>query len=114
MKAVKIILIILLTPIIIAGFAYLAYEPEDYCREAEFTKKTYEELSSELGMTYSQYMSLGQMKQLRLLKENLEYTKMKVAYEMNNESEALCIAYMGMSKFNRFEIDVYSGNYFDD
>jgi len=114
MKAVKIILIILLIPLTIAGLAYLAYKPEDYCRKAEFTKETYEELSSELGMTYSQYMSLGQMKQLRLLKENLEYTKMKVAYEMNIEAEQLCIAYMGISKYERFEIDVYSGKYFDD
>jgi len=114
MKALKIILVILLTPMIIAGLAYLAYEPEDYCRKAEFTKKKYEELSSELGMNYSQYMALGQMSQLRLLKENLDYTQMKVAYEMNIESEQLCIAYMGISKYERFEIDVYSGKYFDD
>ena len=114
MKALKIILIILLTPIIIAGFAYRAYEPEDYCRKAEFTKKKYEELYSELGMNYSQYMALGQMKQLKLLKENLDYTQMKVVYEMNIESEQLCIAYMGVSKYDRFKIDVYSGNYFDD
>ncbi|MDC3329894.1 hypothetical protein OAV56_02690 [Flavobacteriaceae bacterium] len=114
MKAVKILLYILLTPMIIAGLAYLAYEPEDYCKKAEFTKKKYEELSSELGMNYSQYMNLGQMSQLRLLKENIDYTQMKVAYEMNIESEQMCIAYMGMSKFNRFKIDVYSGNYFED
>ena len=114
MKALKIILIILLTPIIIAGFAYLVYEPEDYCFNAEFTKKMYEELSSKTGMTYSQYMSLGQTKQLRMLRESQDYTFMKVVYEMNIEAEQLCIAYMGMSKFNRFEIDVFSGNYFDD
>jgi len=114
MKAVKILLIILLTPIIIVGFAYLAYEPEDYCFKAEFTKKKYQELSSKVGMTYSQYMSLGQTEQLRMLKENQDYTFMKVSYEMNIEAEQLCIAYMGKSKYERFEIDVYSGNYFDD
>lgn len=114
MKVVKVILIILLSPMIIAGLAYLAYEPEDYCKKAEFTKKRYEELSSELGMNYNQYMSLGQMKQLKLLRENLDYTQMKVAYEMNIESEVLCISYRGISKFERFKIDVYSGNYFDN
>ena len=114
MKAVKIILIILLIPMIIAGLAYLAYEPEDYCNKAEFTKKMYQELSSELGMNYSQYMALGEMKQLRLLQESQDYTFMKVAYEKNIEAEQLCIAYMGISKYERFEIDVYSGKYFDD
>ena len=114
MKAVKIILIILLIPMIIAGLAYLAYEPEDYCNKAEFTKKMYQELSSGLGMNYSQYMALGEMKQLRLLQESQDYTFMKVAYEKNIEAEQLCIAYMGISKYERFEIDVYSGKYFDD
>ena len=114
MKAVKIILIILVTPMFIAGIAYLAYEPEDYCSTAEFSKKKYEELSSKTGMTYSQYMSLGQMKQLRMLQESQYYTFMKVVYEMNIESDSLCIAYMGMSKFERFQIDLDSGKYFED
>ena len=33
---------------------------------------------------------------------------------MNIESESLFIAYMGMSKFERFQIDLDSGKYFED
>ena len=114
MKAVKIILIILVAPMIIAGLAYLAYEPEDYCFKAEVSDKMYKELSSKLGMTYSQYMSLGEMEQLRMLQESKDYTFMKVTYEKTIEAEQFCNAYLGISKYDRFKIDVYSGKYFDD
>ena len=114
MKALKIILIILITPFVISGVAYLVYQPEDYCFKAEYTKKMYEELSSELGISYYKYMSLGETERLKLFTDNQDYMMMKVAYEQNIEAEQFCIAYIDINKYDRFVIDVFSGNYFKD
>lgn len=112
-KIVIVLLIILATPVVIGGFAYLSYTPEDNCKNAELYAEMYDEVSKKLGMTYRQYNRLNVYESLALMKKDSDYVKIKLSYDLAKEEEIKCITYMGMSKFERFELEVYSGEFFD-
>ena len=112
-KVLIVILIIILTPVAIGGLAYASYTPEDYCKRAERLTEMYNEVSKKLGMTYRQYNRLNVYESLALIKKDRDYGRIKPAYELAKEAETKCITYMGMSKWERFELEVYSGEFFD-
>ena len=70
-KLLKIILILISTPILVTLIAYQTHNPEDYCQTAEIAKEMYEEYTKKLGMTYFEYTLLSEYKQLALLKINM-------------------------------------------
>lgn len=112
-KILIILLIILATPVVIGGLAYLSYTPEDNCWKSERATEMYNEVSKRLGMTYRQYNRLNVYESLALIKKDRDYGRIKASYELAEEAEIKCITYMGMSKFERFELEVYSGEFFD-
>ena len=112
-KIVIVLLIILATPVVIGGLAYLTYTPEDNCKKSERATEMYNEVSKRLGMTYRQYNRLSVYESLSLMKKDFDYGKIKASYELAEEAQIKCITYMGMSKFERFELEVYSGEFFD-
>ena len=111
-KLLKIILILISIPLLATLIAYQTYKPEDYCKTAEISKDMYEEYTKKLGMTYFEYTLLSEYKQLALLKKNTDYGFLKASYNIKREAELKCIDYKWMNKWDRFELDVYSGEYF--
>jgi len=108
-----VILVILLASFVISGLAYLSYTPDDNCTKMKLYTERYNEVSKKLGMTYSEYERLNAFEVLRLLKKDTEYGYIKASYDLAKEEEINCITYGGMSKWERFQIDVYSGEFFD-
>ena len=111
-KTFKILLYIIVGFQLAVGLAYILYEPKDFCLEADIAKEIYDDLSSKLGSTYGEYVSLSRFRQNNLLKKNTDYSLMKVSYEMYKEKMLLCSSYKNVSKYVRFKLDVSSGNYF--
>jgi len=111
-KLLKIILVIVSIPLIVTLVAYQTYKPEDYCKTAKISKDMYEDYTKELGMTHFKFESLGVNKQLALIKKNTDYAMIKATYNLKNEAESKCRNYINLSKWDRFELDVYSGEYF--
>lgn len=111
-KLLKIILVFVSIPLIVTIIAYQTYKPEDYCKTFEIVNEMYEEYTNELGMTHFQFESLSVNRQLSLIKKNTDYAMIKASYNLKNEAEDKCRNYVGLSKLERFELDVYSGNYF--
>tara|TARA_B110000967_G_C18847809_1_gene542934 strand:- start:787 stop:1131 length:345 start_codon:yes stop_codon:yes gene_type:complete len=97
---------------LIAVFSFVAYSPKDYCSQEKLLIEMYQKVSDEFNLTYNQYMSLSDYKRFKLLKENTESLHIKLAYEMALESALKCNNYTGMTKWDRFLIDVSSGEYF--
>ena len=112
-KVLIVLLIVLATPVVIGGLAYLSYTPEDNCKNAEIYTEMYNEVSKKLGMTYRQYNRLNVYESLALIKKDRDYGRIKASYDLAEEAQIKCITYMGMSKFERFELEVYSGEFFD-
>ena len=111
-KLLKIILVIVSIPLIATLVAYQTYKPEDYCQTFDIVSEMYEEYTNELGMTHSQFESLSINRQLTLIKKNTDYAMIKASYNLKNEAEDKCESYVGLSKLERFELDIYSGEYF--
>ena len=114
MKKVLIVLsVILLAPIVIGGLAYVTYTPNDNCKKAKQYTEMYNEVSKKLGMTYREYDRLSVFESLALMKKDTDYGMIKATYDLAKESENKCVAYIGLSKWERFELKVYSGKFFD-
>ena len=114
MKKVLIILsVILLAPVVIGGLAYISYTPDDNCKRAKQYTEMYNEVSKKLGMTYREYNRLSVYESLALMKKDMDYGRIKASYDLAKQSESKCVAYIGLSKWERFELEVYSGEFFD-
>ena len=114
MKKVLIILsVILLAPVVIGGLAYISYTPDDNCKRAKQYTEMYNEVSKKLGMTYREYNRLSVYESLALIKKDTDYGMIKATYDLAKQSERKCVAYIGLSKWERFELEVYSGEFFD-
>ena len=111
-KLLKITLILIFTPILITLIAYQTHNPKDYCETAEVAKELYEEYTKKFGMTYFEYTLLSDYERLALLKKNTDYSFIKASYNFIIEAELKCIDYRRLNKWERFELDVYSGEYF--
>jgi|TARA_B110000238_G_scaffold44387_1_gene47895 hypothetical protein len=112
-KVLIVLLLILLTSSVISGLAYVSYTPDDNCENVKRYTEMYNEVSKKLGMTYREYNRLNVYESLALIKKDFDYGQIKATYDLAKEEEIKCITYMGMSKWERFQIDVYSGNFFD-
>ena len=113
-KALKIFLIIIFIILAVPILAFLSYSPRDHCKDAPFWKEQYQEYSSKMGLTYRQYKKLGSVEAIRRMKEDKKYKDIMAigaAYEGWKERELLCIELMGVSKYDRFLMDVFSGEY---
>ena len=114
MKKVLIVLsVILLAPIVIGGLAYVTYTPNDNCKKAKQYTEMYNEVSKKLGMTYREYNRLSVYESLALMKKDMDYGRIKASYDLAKQSESKCVAYIGLSKWERFELEVYSEEFFD-
>ena len=111
-KILKILIYVILAFQLVVGLAYISYEPKDFCSEADILQDIYDDLSSKLGLTYVEYVSLSKFRQNSLVKKNTDYLKLKVSYDIIKEKSLLCSYYKNVSKYERFKIDVSSGNYF--
>lgn len=112
-KLFKILLIIFIFLNLITVITYLVYSPKDYCQLAEGYKDIYEEYSEKVGMDYFEYNRLDTFERLALIKENVDYSMMNVSYEMAEDATIKCVEFIGVNKFERFKIDVVSGDLFD-
>ena len=112
-KLFKILLIIFISLNFITVIAYLVYTPKDYCKLSENYKDYYEEYSEKVGMDYYQYNRLDTFERLALIKKNVDYSMMNVSYEMAEDAAIKCVEFINFSKFERFKIDVISGDLFD-
>ena len=112
-KVLIVLLVILLTPIVIIGLAYVSYTPDDNCEKVERSTERHIELSKKLGMTYREYNRLSTYESLTLIHKDTDYALLKASYDAAREAAIKCRTYMGMSKWERFQIDVYSGEFFD-
>ena len=112
-KALEIFLIIILIISAVPILAFLSYSPKDHCGGAPFYKEMYQEASIKFGLTYQQYKKLSNNEIIRRLKENknADIMNVELAYERWKESELLCVQLMGVSKYDRFLMDVFSGEY---
>ena len=137
MKKVLIVLsVILLAPVVIGGLAYVTYTPNDYCEDSKIATEMYNEVSKKLGMTYREYNRLSVFESLALMKKDtdygmikatydlakaagksdtqaIDYGMIKATYDLAKQSERKCVAYIGLSKWERFELEVYTGEFFD-
>ena len=114
MKKLLIVLsVILLALVVIGGLAYISYTPDDNCKKAKQYTEMYNEISKKLGITYREYNRLSVFESLALMKKDTDYGMIKASYDLAKQSESKCVAYIGLSKWEIFELEVYSGEFFD-
>jgi len=111
-KVLIVLLLILLSPIVIIGLAYLSYTPDNNCEKAKRYTEKYNEVSKKLGMTYREYDRLNVYEVIALIEKDNDYGFIKASYDLAKEEQIKCLTYEGMSKWERFQIDVYSGKIF--
>jgi hypothetical protein len=112
-KIFRILLIIFISLNLITVITFLVYSPKDYCERAEIAKGLYQDYSEKLDMTYSEYMALSKSKRWKLYEKDRDYLMLKPSYEAIEESVFRCVEYSDISKWNRFLIDLQSGELFD-
>ena len=65
----------------------------------DIAQEIYDDLSSKLGLTYVEYVSLSKFRQNSLVKKNTDYLKLKVSYDLFKEKSLLCPYYKNVSKY---------------